>query len=208
MKVETHKNVPPGQVMDGCVAVYEAAFGAPPYGESAGQAQLLRERVVSYAGRDGFRLPVAFEADGTPAGFGLGVIAHPGDWWRDQVASVIGPQAEARWLAEACLEIVHVAVTPGQQRRGVGRRLMDALLAPPRPGTGVLSCHPAATAAQRFYQSQGWQLITEEFRTRPGQLAFWLMGKDLPSPEVTRRRLPLARRAASAVPAGSPGPRC
>jgi hypothetical protein len=47
-------------------------------------------------------------------------------------------------LAKACLEIVHVAVLPGMQRRGVGK--------------------------------QGWQVITTEFRTRPGQVAFWLMG--------------------------------
>jgi len=178
MRLETFEAAPPDAMLDGCVEVYAAAFGQAPYGEPREQAGELRDRVARYAARDGFRLPVICGADGRPAGFALGMVAHPGDWWRDNVAAAIGAEAEERWLGAACVEIVHVAVVPGMQRQGVGQRLMAALTAPPRPPTGVLSCHPAATAAQRFYLSQGWQVITTDFRTRPGQLAFWVMGLD------------------------------
>jgi GNAT superfamily N-acetyltransferase len=176
----TYTSVPPEPVLDGCVNVYRAAFGEPPYLEPPGEAGQLRDRVSRYAGRDGFRLPVASLPGGAAAGFALGVTAHPGDWWRDKVAAAVGGAAEQRWLAQSCLEIVHVAVLPGEQRHGIGRRLMAALLAPPRPATGVLSCHPAATAAQNFYLAQGWQVITTGFRLQPGQLGYWLMGIDLP----------------------------
>jgi GNAT superfamily N-acetyltransferase len=179
VELTTYTAMPPAAVLDGCVAVYRAAFGQPPYLEPPGEAGQLRERVGRYTGRDGFRLPVVFGADGEPAGFGLGVTAHPGDWWRDKVAAAVGAEAARRWLAQACLEIVHVAVLPGAQRRGTGRRLMAALAAPPRPLTGVLSCHPAATAAQSFYLAQGWQVITTGFRLQPGQPGYWLMGLDL-----------------------------
>lgn len=48
------------------------------------------------------------------------------------------------------------------------------------PRSRVLSCHPGAAWVQRFYLAQGWQVISTEFRTRPDQLAFWVMGLDLP----------------------------
>lgn len=179
MELTTYTAVPPGPVLDGCVAVYRAAFGQPPYEEPPGEADQLRDRVSRYTGRNGFRLPVATGSGGQPAGFALGVTAHPGDWWRDKVAAAIGGEATQRWLGRSCLEIVHVAVVPGEQRRGIGQRLMAALLAPPRPATGVLSCHPGATAAQNFYLAQGWQVITAGFRLQPGQPGYWLMGIDL-----------------------------
>ena len=179
MDLTTYTAMPPEPVLDGCVTVYRAAFGQPPYEEPPGEARQLRDRVGRYAGRDGFRFPVVAGPGGEPAGFALGVTAHPGDWWRDKVAAAAGAEATERWLGRACLEIVHVAVLPAEQRRGIGLRLMTALLAPPQPATGVLSCHPEATAAQNFYLAQGWQVITTGFRLQPGQPGYWLMGIDL-----------------------------
>jgi ribosomal protein S18 acetylase RimI-like enzyme len=45
--------------------------------------------------------------------------------------------------------------------------------------TAVLSVHPEAEPAQRLYQSRGWTTLTEEFRTQPAQLAYWVMGRQL-----------------------------
>lgn len=179
MDVAVYESAPPADVTGQCVAVYHAAFSQPPYFETRQDAAGLPDRLARYASREGFLLPVAAGVDGQAVGFALGVMAHPGDWWRDQVAAALGPRQARRWLGPACLEIVHVAVAPGSQRAGIGRRLMRALTERATTGTGVLSCHPDATAAQRFYLSQGWQTVTTEFRTRPGQLAYWVMGLPL-----------------------------
>jgi GNAT superfamily N-acetyltransferase len=91
------------------------------------------------------------------------------------------PEPEAlRWLGGRCLEIVHVAVEPAAQRRGIGTHLLEALVSGAPAPTGVLSCHPAATPAQQLYLRHGWMLLTREFRTGgPDQPGYWLMARDL-----------------------------
>src|SRR3954453_20171905 len=90
-ELRTFGGQPGAALLDGCVAVYRAAFGAPPYGEPPERAAGLGDRVARYAARDGFRLPVALEAtSGEVAGFGLAVRAYRGDWWRDAVAAAAG----------------------------------------------------------------------------------------------------------------------
>src|SRR5689334_14867936 len=103
--IETHRERPPVALVDSCVEVYREAFAASPYHERPERAEELRDRVVRYSAREGFRLPVALDRlSGETIGFGLGVLAFRGDWWRDAVAAAAGPQVEARWLGAACLE--------------------------------------------------------------------------------------------------------
>jgi GNAT superfamily N-acetyltransferase len=182
VNIEVYRTEPPQAAVDGCIAVYAAAFGQPPYAETAADAELLRERIARYRGRDGFRLPVARTPDGHVAGFGLAVRAWPGDWWREQVASAIGPELTARWLPAGVLEVVHVAVDPAARRQGIGRGLLASMTAPEGaggPAAGILSCDPAARPAQQLYLQAGWQLVTAELSYLPGMPPRWLMGTDL-----------------------------
>jgi ribosomal protein S18 acetylase RimI-like enzyme len=167
------------------VAVYGAAFGQPPYAETAADAELLRERVTRYAGRNGFRLLTA-DQDGNVVAFALAVRAYPGDWWRDNVAKAIGPELAARWLPPGVLEVVHVAVDPAWQRRGLGRALLAGITQDPDPAVRAasLSCDRNAIPAQRLYLAEGWQLITSELTFGPGMEPRWLMGLDLHSADL------------------------
>lgn len=180
MDVTVHTAEPPAAVVDACVAVYGAAFSQPPYAETAADAELLRERVTRYAGRDGFRLATARQ-DGNVAAFALAVRAYPGDWWRDKVAEAIGPQLAGRWLPPGVLEVVHVAVMPAWQRQGLGSAMLAALTggADPAGSSAVLSCDSKAVPAQQLYLNRGWQLITDELSFLPGMEPRWLMGIDL-----------------------------
>jgi ribosomal protein S18 acetylase RimI-like enzyme len=180
MVISFYSAEPPTAVVDGCVAVYGSAFGQPPYGETAADAELLRERITRYAGRDGFRLATT-DKDGNVAAFALAVRAYPGDWWRDNVAKAIGPELAARWLPAGVLEVVHVAVDPAWQRQGLGRDLLAGVLedAGSAASFAVLSCDQDAVPAQRLYLSEGWQLITRELSFGPEMAPRWLMGVDL-----------------------------
>jgi ribosomal protein S18 acetylase RimI-like enzyme len=166
---------PPPQVTDGCVAVYAAAFGQPPYAEPTADAELLRERIERYCGRDGIQFPVATDPHDRVVGLALAVRAYPGDWWRDKVADAIGPDLSARWLPPGVLEVVHVAVDPSRHRRGIGRLLPTGLTGESGPAA-VLSCDPAGLPAQRLYLSQGWEIISAELSYLPGMPPRWLMG--------------------------------
>ena len=47
--------------------------------------------------------------------------------------------------------------------------------------TAVLSVHPNAKPARRLYEGRGWTILTEEFRTQPGQSAGALPAQDRPA---------------------------
>jgi GNAT superfamily N-acetyltransferase len=141
---------PPADLLDNAESVYAAAFAEAPYREGPAEAAAFRARVLRYAAeRDGFRLVVVDDAG--PAGVGLAVLARPGDWWRDRVAAALDPDPDAdpdaalagRWLGDACLEVVHLAVHPRARGRGLGRLVHDLLIAGAPAPTAVLPAIPA-----------------------------------------------------------------
>lgn len=180
MDVNLTTSTPKTGTLQEALAVYQAAFARPPYGETGEMAQEFAERVQRYAReREGFRLVTARNNDGQMIAIALGVLARPGDWWRDKVVSAISHSLADRWLGELCQEVVHLAVIPDAQGHGVGRLVHDVLIAGRPARTAVLSVHPEAEPAQRLYQTRGWTTVTTEFRTQPAQLAYWVMGRRL-----------------------------
>jgi GNAT superfamily N-acetyltransferase len=164
-------------ILEAASWVYVAAFAQPPYGEGEEQGAAFAERVERYAReRDGFRFVVAVE-DSKVMGVCLAVLAGPGDWWRDKAAAALERAVADRWLGGSCLEVVHVAVPPFAQRRGIGRLMHDVLIGGRPAPTGILACHPAAVPAQLFYQALGWTVLTRNFPA--GGEDFWLMARDL-----------------------------
>lgn len=146
--------------------VYAEAFEGPAIGARTGAAaqdalaaeiDQFCDRVTRYAeDREGFRLATVHDDDGRVAATGLAVLAAPGDWWRDQVALVLGPDGERRFLGELCLEVVHIAVLPKRQRAGFGTRVHDVLISDAPAPTAVLTCHDQALPARRLYEGLGW----------------------------------------------------
>lgn len=159
MRACLFSNVPDADLLADVVDVYAAAFAQPPYHEGPEQADAFWERVQQYAAeRDGFRLAVVGDDGDRVDAFGVAVLARQGDWWRDQVAAALGAVA-AEQLGEVCLEVVHVAVRPSRQRRGLGRLTHDLLLAGTPAPRGVLACHPRAPAASDLYTALGWSQL-------------------------------------------------
>lgn len=191
MDVERIAVAPPHHTLEAAATVYGRAFAEAPYGEGPRQAGEFVERVLRYAARPGFRLTLC--RDGLAViGIALSVHARAGDWWRDRVAESLGPELAAQWLEPVAREVVHVAVDPAARRHGVGRLLTEDALDDTEATSVVLSCHPDAGAAQLLYRACGFQTLSEDFRTAPGQLGYLLMARapGAAAGRGTRRPLP------------------
>jgi GNAT superfamily N-acetyltransferase len=157
MQANLFIGVPPEPALTAARTIYAAAFGQPPYNEGSEQADAFVTRVRRYAAeRDGLRLVLVDEA-----AVALAVLARPGDWWRDRAAEAVGPAQTARWIGDLCLEVVHLAVRPDRQGRGLGRLTHDLLLAGSPAPTALLTCSPQAKPAYNLYRSRGWTTFNE-----------------------------------------------
>jgi GNAT superfamily N-acetyltransferase len=166
--IVVHSALPSDADLEQAGDAYLAGFSGPPYFETPESRQAFLDRVRRYAGRDGFRLLVALEG-GEPAGVGLAVIAHPGDWWREQVAMQLSADEIATWLGESVLEVVHLAVRPASRGRGLGAALHDALLVDAGAPTAILSADRRATPARSLYATRGWTLLRDRFTIGEGE---------------------------------------
>jgi GNAT superfamily N-acetyltransferase len=154
----TYESLPDAGVVVRAGDAYLDVFSREPYNETPDDRAAFVDRVERMAVRDGFRLVVAWERE-TVAGLGLAAVAHPGDWWRDRVAKCLEEGEVEEWLGSACLEVVHLAVRPRSQGRGIRRAIHDALLEAASAPTAVLTVHPAAAAARRLYAREGWRVL-------------------------------------------------
>lgn len=59
----------------------------------------------------------------------------------------------------------HLYVSPAFRRRGVGRALVDALVAAARPHFGVLLLRTDTPAAARFYEARGFAAVASPHST-------------------------------------------
>ena len=140
-------------------AVYAAAFGGPPWRETPLQCESFLVRLRGQVARPGFHCVVAAGGrDGTVRGFALGAIVdRPDDQplWTPSLDAVVGPE-----LVDGCLrhrfELFELAVTPAWQRRGIGGRLLDAVLADLPYERAWLMTRVDALAARSLYTARGW----------------------------------------------------
>lgn len=170
-----------GEVRDELVEVYRGAFSAPPHRESEADIQrFASETLPRHAARGGFRLCVAREQ---PAGFVVGFVygyrGAPGQWWYDLVSAALGGDLTQRWMANY-FELVTLAVAPGAQRRGIGSRLLGAVLNGQPYRTALLTTPRAETPAARLYQRHGWQTLLADFHFPGSSAPTLVMGRELP----------------------------
>ena len=164
------------------LAIYGAAMG---YGPSVVAGRY--GYAVQHTERPGFRAVGAFaEAPegNSPAGeqligFGYGYLVAPGQWWHDQVRAALDRRTAKRWLPGA-FEVCELHVHPDTQSRGLGRRLLHALVEGVDAPAALLSTPDADTKAFRLYHADGFVDLARGHHFPGDARPFAILGARLP----------------------------
>ena len=110
-----------------------------------------------HATRNGYRLIVASEGEAV-AGFSWGYIGERGQYWTDLVCDALPATVTDEWVG-GHFEFVELAVAPKYRRRGLGRRLHDALLDGVPQQALLSTTDDLADPAVQLYLSSGWRKL-------------------------------------------------
>ncbi|GAB2850454.1 hypothetical protein GCM10022221_57280 [Actinocorallia aurea] len=131
-------------------AVYSAAF--PGY-----DLNDHRARTTSQASAPGFAAVLAHD-DGHLVGVVYGLPLSAGtSWWHG-----LEPAPADGWATETgsrTFALIDVAVLPTHRGEGVGRRLVNALLAERPEARATLATNPARPEVQAMWERWGWKKV-------------------------------------------------
>ncbi len=136
--------------VDAIADLYAAAFAEPPYNEGPEHVRQFRERFPDETRRPGFTLVRAADGDRLD-GMAYGWTMPAGRWW---ARATTAPPAYL--LDVDKFAVMEWAVRPDLRGHGIGRRLLDHLLAGRPEPWATLSANPAAPA-HGVYRRWGWQ---------------------------------------------------
>jgi len=158
-------------------AIYAAVFSQPPYNEGPEMAGKFVSWVRDESTEPGFDFIQAVD-DGEVVGFAYGYQQPAGKWWRGA-----DKPAPADVKTGPTFAVMEWAVLPNRRGQGIGRTLMDELLAGRTEPYAVLTVNPAADA-RRLYEQLGWQHVAS---TKPGNssgMHVMLLRLETPAPDA------------------------
>jgi ribosomal protein S18 acetylase RimI-like enzyme len=144
-------------VSDQLVAVYRAAMAAPPFFETEVETGWFAAELAGELDEAGYRCWVGRDGDRV-VGFAHGFPTPevPAGGWYGSLREAVGPDAAGHWL-EGQFAVVWIAVHPDRRGRGLGRRLLERLLAGAGTERAWLVTHDLDTPARALYRSLGFR---------------------------------------------------
>ena len=134
---------------DEVLDVYAEAMGV-----ARSDASSRRAILANHLQRDGLRAVGAVEGDRL-LGVAYGYLGAPGQWWHDQVRAALTAEQSSQWL-DGAFEVCELHVRPELHGTGLGKALVQALLAGTDAPTAVLTTPDGETRARGFYRAGGW----------------------------------------------------
>ena len=160
--------------VDEVLDVYAAAMEVPRV-TAAGRRSILQ----GHLDRDGLRAVAVRDPGGRLVGVAYGHLGAAGQWWHDQVRAALarglGAESAAGWV-DGAFEVCELHVRPECQGLGLGRRLLDALLAGTAAPTAVLTTPDRETRARGFYRAAGWVDLARALRFPGDPREFAVLG--------------------------------
>ena len=142
-----------------------------------------RSILAGHLGREGLRAIGARDGTGRLVGIAYGYVGAPGQWWHDQVRAALSralaPEQVGSWL-DGAFEVCELHVRPAFQGSGLGRELLDALLAGAPAPVALLTTPDRETRARGFYRAAGWTDLVRRLRFPGDPREFAVLGLRLP----------------------------
>lgn len=168
--------------------VYAEAMQVPR-ALAAGRRSIL----ATHLDRQGLRTVAARDRAGRLVGVAYGHLGDKGQWWHDRVGAALvdalGRQAAAGWTWSA-FEVCELHVRPAAQGTGLGRELLDTLLAGPPGANALLTTPDSETRARGFYRAGGWLDLVRRLRFPGDPREFAVLGRRLAIPGPSGRVTP------------------
>jgi ribosomal protein S18 acetylase RimI-like enzyme len=141
---------------DQLVAVSRAPMSAVPFHETEVETAWFAEELAGEVGEPGFRCWVARDGDRVVGfAYGLPTPEVPAEGWYGLLRDAVG-EAAGEWL-EGQFAVVWIAVARQWRGRGLGRQLLERLLAGAATERAWLVTHDLDTSARALYRSLGFQ---------------------------------------------------
>jgi ribosomal protein S18 acetylase RimI-like enzyme len=161
VRVETYDG-PAATPTDELRALYAAVYAEPPYRDGPAEVAEFVAEWSDLLHQPGFRLVVARTA-GQLVGFGLGhMVDSASGWWAGIRPDRLGSDsADPVGVDDGghSFGIAELGVHPAWRRRGIARRLHEALLAGRSEPRVVLWVRADAPAARATYARWGYRLV-------------------------------------------------
>jgi len=163
-----------GACADEVLDVYAEAMEVPRL-LAGGRRAIL----AGHLQREGLRAVAGREAGGRLVGIAYGHVGAPGQWWHDQVRTALeralGAGAAGPWV-DGAFEVCELHVRPAWQGTGLGRDLLDRLLAGTPAPVALLTTPDTETRARGFYRAQGWADLVRRLRFPGDPREFAVLG--------------------------------
>lgn len=136
--------------------LYDAVFSRPPFAWNEAESRRHADMLIGMREEAGFGLALATGADLVGFAYGLTLpVDHR--WWTGfarPLPATVTAERPGRTFA-----LVDLAVAESHRGRGLGRSLVETLLAGRGEERAVLTVQPTALRTQAFYRHLGWRFL-------------------------------------------------
>jgi ribosomal protein S18 acetylase RimI-like enzyme len=145
------------EAFDAVCTLFASVFGAPPLSRPPGTLAHQRDSLRSLMSEPTFGMATAWNGDEL-VGFAYGYALNSRSRWWDDMLTPVAAEVTREWDGRTFV-VIDMAVTQERQSQGIGRQLLDTLLAARSEERASLSVVPDNDRAHGFYRHLGWQHV-------------------------------------------------